>query len=225
LAYTVIFVPTHLFSTAPIIKHSLATPLTNIITNSELAVQNLQLETSYSPETELQKVLLNAQYMKSVIMLQEKRQQYIFSPLRAIQEILQINHSSKLKKGLVTRVAIPTKKHLTGNKLLFQEMIVCLLNNAYESYKKRTLHKMVFFSATDHKKNCKITIVDAGKGMNWWEKHLSTYPFKSLKQKHSGLGLYFVKNTLEKDFNGKLAIKSQKNKGTTVTLSLPFYKT
>lgn len=216
--------PTHLFSTAPIIKHTLATPLTNIITNSELAVENLQLKTSYSPETELQKVILNAQYMKSVIMLRETKQQYIFSPLKAIQEIIKINHSSKLKKGLVTRVAIPIKKHLTGNKLLFQEMIVCLLNNAYESYKRKTTHKMVFFSATDHKKNCKITIVDAGKGMNWWEKNLSTYPFQSLKKKHSGLGLYFVKQTLEKDFNGKLSIRSQKNKGTTISLSLPFYK-
>lgn len=216
--------PTKLFSTIPIIQHSLATPLSNILLNSELAVENIDKNNIYSPKAELDKVILNAQHMKSLLSLQEKNQSYIFSPQKAISELIKLNQNSKLKKSLVTRVSLPLKKYLQGNKLLFQEVLVCLINNAYESYQKHSRHKMVFVSITKKNKNCLINVVDGGCGMNWWEKNLSSMPFHSQKRKHSGLGLFFVKQTIEKEFKGKMTIKTKKNKGTTIDLLIPFYK-
>ncbi len=214
---------TKLFSTTPIIKHSLATPLTNIIFNSELAIENLNKQHHYCPKNEINSVKLNAEYIKSVLYLSEKKQTYIFSPEKAIAEIIMMNDGSKLKQSLVSRISLPLKKHLLGNKLLFQEVIVCLINNAYESYQKNIKNKLVFLSAISKNDCCAISIVDAGKGMSWWEKNLAQLPFSSKKPHHSGLGLFFVKQTIEKEFAGKILINSIKNKGTTIELKIPFY--
>jgi K+-sensing histidine kinase KdpD len=213
-----------LFSTSPILKHSLATPLTNILFNSELAIENINRQTTYCAKSELNRVMLNAKYMKSLLLIQEERNNYIFSPQKAVLELIKLNDGAKIKTGLVSRIALPVKKYLQGNKLLFQEILVCLINNAYESYNQKIKHKMVFLSVLEKRNNCLISIVDAGKGMNWWEKNLASMPFHSQKNKHSGLGLYFAKYTIEKNFNGKISIKSRKNKGTTISLSIPFYK-
>jgi len=216
--------PTKLFSTTPIIKHSLATPLTNIIFNSELAIENLNQQHSYCPKSEINNVILNAQYIKSLLFLGEKNKSYLFSPEKAIFELIKMNEGTQLKKGLVSRISLPFKKYLSGNKLLFQEVLVCLINNAFESYQKATRHKMVFLSAISQSRNCLISVVDAGTGMNWWEVNLAQLPFNSQKKKHSGLGLFFVKQTIEKEFQGKLKISSTKNKGTKIELTIPFYK-
>lgn len=210
-----------LFSTVPIIKHSVATPLSNILLNAELAVNNLHYKDSEHSYQPLQRVLLNAQYLQTLLTLHEKKYVYIFSPQKALEELLLLNEGAVLKKSLVTRITLPPKTHIVGNKLLFQEMITCLLNNAFESYFKQTPQKMVFLSATQQENFCSFSIVDAGKGMNWWEKRWAFIPFRSLKENHSGLGLSFVKHSLEHDFQGKLQIHSQKNKGTTITLLFP----
>lgn len=217
--------PAKLFSTTPIIKHSIATPLTNILFNSELAIENIRKnKTNYCPESELSSVMMNAKYIESLLFLSDKQQTYLFSPQKALFELIKMNDQTKLKKSLVSRVSLPFKKFLVGNKLLFQEILVCLLNNAFESYQKNTTNKLVFLSAIEENEKCLISIVDGGRGMNWWEKNLASLPFNSTKQKHSGLGLFFAKQTIEKDFKGKIIIKSQKNKGTTVEVTLPFYR-
>lgn len=216
--------PKKLFSTTPIIKHSLATPLTNILFNSEIAIENIKSKNSYCPQNELNSVITNAKYIKSLLYLTEKQQKYIFSPQKALFELIKMNNQTKLKQSLVSRVSLPIKKFINGNKLLFQETLVCLLNNAFESYQQNTKNKLVFLSAIEKDNNCLISVVDGGKGMNWLEKNLASLPFNSNKNKHSGLGLFFAKQTIEKDFHGKLSIKSKKNKGTTIEVTLPFYR-
>ncbi|NCN45684.1 MAG: hypothetical protein COU63_03185 [Candidatus Pacebacteria bacterium CG10_big_fil_rev_8_21_14_0_10_36_11] len=212
-----------LFSTTPILQHSLATPLTNILSLSELALENIKQENLYKPEQELQRVLLNAKHMQSMLAFRDRQQRYVFSPQKAINELLCINDQTRIKKNLVTRIVIPANKFLCGNKLLFQEIVVCLLNNAHESYNKKTKHKLVFLSAINKNSNCLLSVVDAGKGMNWWEKQMALKPFSSFKQNHSGLGLFFVKQTVEKEFNGSVNIRSKIKQGTTIELSFPYY--
>lgn len=212
---------THLFSTAPVLRHSFATPVTNILLNTEIAVENLRAHPS---ALYLQRTLLNARHLQSLLRLSENPQPEIFSPQDALHELIALNEGTKLKEVLVSRLFLPPSLRLKGNKLAFQEMAVCLLNNAYESYEKRHPHRLVFVSATHEKTNFHLSVADGGRGMSWLDKTLCTTHRYSTKQNHTGLGLYFVKETATKEFRGKLDIYSQKSRGTTITLRLPLYR-
>jgi signal transduction histidine kinase len=68
-----------------------------------------------------------------------------------------------------------------------------------------------------------IEIKDTGEGID--KKYLERIfePFFSLKESHSGLGLYFVKKLLD-FYKGDIRIKSEKGIGTCVSVFIPFKK-
>lgn len=210
-----------LFSTAPILRHSFATPLTNIVLNTEIAVAGLHQTPSSKSEIYLQRVLLNAQYLQSILKLSEADAPEMFSPRTALEELVTLNEGTQLKESLVSRVFLTPACQLLGNKLAFQEMAVCLLNNAFESYQPSVTHRLVFLSAVIEDAALKLSVADGGKGMGWLAQKLSTTQAYSTKQNHSGLGLYFVKSTLEREFSGTFRLCSRLNRGTTITLQFP----
>ena len=66
----------------------------------------------------------------------------------------------------------------------------------------------------------KILIADSGRGIT--EEHLQKIfkPFFTTREKGTGLGLAIVTNIIE-SHKGKIRIKSQPGKGTTVEITLP----
>lgn len=210
-----------LFSTVPIIRHSFATPLTNILLNTEIAANNLTRLKPADSEIYLKRVMLNAQYLQSVLKLSETGAIDSFSPKTALHELITLNDGTQLKHHLVSRIFLSSNFTLNGSKLAFQEMMVCLLNNAYESYETRRHHKLVFLNAVLGKKAFHLSVTDGGKGMGWLSQKLSTTQLYSTKKNHSGLGLYFVKKTVEQEFSGHFTLYSRPQKGTTVALSFP----
>jgi sensor histidine kinase regulating citrate/malate metabolism len=172
----------------------------------------------------LNRVLLNARYMQSILKLSDTADATRFSPTDALHELITLNEETQLKRHLVSRLTLPAECQLTGNKLTFQEMLVCLINNAYESYEPKRHYKLVFLNAVQHDRSIKISVTDGGKGMNWLAQKLSVTPLYSTKQEHSGLGLYFVKKSLEQEFAGQLQLHSRLNQGTTVVLRFPLQR-
>jgi signal transduction histidine kinase len=212
---------TRLFSTVPIIRHSFATPLTNILMNTEIAVDNLNRLQPETSEIYLKRVLLNAQYLQSVLKLSEPGQSPNFSPKTALQELIALNEGTQLKQHLISRIFLPAIFKLAGSKLAFQEAIVCLLNNAYESYRARQKRRLVFLSAVLGEQALHLSVTDGGQGMNWLTQKLSTTQLYSTKERHSGLGLYFVKKTVEQELHGRFQLFSRPLHGTTVALTFP----
>lgn len=205
----------------PIIQHSCATPLTNIILNTQLASQNAHQKSPASPDMYLQRVLLNAQHLQNTLRLAESPNSQSFSPENALQELLALNEGAKLKQQLVSRIFIPRPTRIRGSQLAFQEIAVCLLNNAYESYAQTKRHKLVFLSAVVEKELFKLSVADGGQGMSWWQQKISTQQWYSSKQRHSGLGLFFVKKTLEQEFGGHFQLRSRRGRGTVITACFP----
>jgi sensor histidine kinase regulating citrate/malate metabolism len=76
--------------------------------------------------------------------------------------------------------------NLNGNKLLFQEVINCLLNNAVEAYRAKNINKIVLIKTQIKNQNLQIAITDGGNGMNWLEQKLIGKKFYSLKDDHQG---------------------------------------
>jgi signal transduction histidine kinase len=65
-----------------------------------------------------------------------------------------------------------------------------------------------------------ILIADDGVGMSEGEMRRAFLPFYTTKAKGTGLGLVMARQSISRH-GGKLAIKSVRGEGTTVTISLP----
>lgn len=118
---------------------------------------------------------------------------------------------------------LPKKLKLYGSKLYFQEIIICLLNNAYEAYQdKKIAH--ISLSVRIIKEQVFIGIVDFAKGMTPLGQKLALVKGISYKEKGLGLGLSFVKKTIEHEFRGVLKIMSEYGVGTHVQVAIPILK-
>lgn len=97
-----------------------------------------------------------------------------------------------------------------------------LLSNALKYSTLGQKGAQVDISVKSDEKQAKITIKDTGSGIE--EEHLEhifdMFYRADTKKSGSGLGLYIVKETLEK-LEGEIDIKSKSGKGTTVTFTIP----
>lgn len=118
---------------------------------------------------------------------------------------------------------LPKKQRLNGNKLYFQEILICLLNNAYEAYQdKKLAHLSICVRII--KGQVFIGVVDFAKGMTHLGQKLAMLKGVSYKENGLGLGLAFVKKTLENEFDGVLKIVSEYGVGTHAQISIPILK-
>lgn len=109
-----------------------------------------------------------------------------------------------------------------GSKLLFSEVVVCLLSNAIESYESNS-KKRVMIILRQRNNLLEISIKDHGCGMNKLEQLVCCLDGVSCKKKSTGLGLPFCIRTIKNYFRGKLLLNSIKSVGTTVSILVPFY--
>lgn len=137
----------------------------------------------------------------------------------AITEVLQLFKNKNNCEIFYTNY-LPKKLKLSGSKLFFQEIIICLLNNAYEAYKDKK-HSHISLSVRIIKGQVFIGIVDFAKGMTNFAQKLALVRGISYKEHGLGLGLFFVKQTVENEFKGTFKIISGYGVGTHVQITFP----
>lgn len=116
--------------------------------------------------------------------------------------------------------SLPKKIQINGSKIYFQEILICLLNNAYEAYKDcNTAH--VCLSVRIIKGQIFIGVVDFAKGMTVFSQRLAMVKGITYKKDGMGMGLSFVKHAIENEFNGVLKIISGYGVGTHVQVAIP----
>lgn len=213
------------FSQSKILQHSFSTPITNILLNAELASKTGAFS-STKPNYfyHLDQILLSARYLSSILKLADddrKIMQEQFSPKKAVQEIIIIAKKPNESTNLISHFNIPDSVMIYGNKFYFQEAIICILNNAFESYHQNFHNKPIIMVVSYENKSIAINISDGGRGMSWIEKQKVFLTHYSHKNNHLGVGLKFAKNIFCKNFHGSLKIISEKNKGTTIQILIP----
>lgn len=152
------------------------------------------------------------------------------------------NHSGRLKlmtidfiqlvKSSVTIFEAELKKHkiqmdiscknkhafIIGDSLKLKQVIINLLKNAYEAIDKEAGIISISFSC--HEDTIELSISDNGCGIDEEEKQTIFTPFKTSKSSGSGLGLAISKQIVMAH-HGSLTFTSNKNKGSTFTVTLP----
>jgi signal transduction histidine kinase len=109
------------------------------------------------------------------------------------------------------------------DRLKFNQVVINIVSNAIDALREKDFCRSIFFSLSFDKDFACIVIKDNGPGIPEENIFRVFDPLFSLKQKesHCGLGLYLVKTIVEKDFSGKIKVKSQLNRGAKFIIKIP----
>ena len=206
------------FSYFDFFKHAASTPLSNILLNSQLALSEQE-----NPKQSLKEILLSANYIKDLLDVDDDKDKKLFLVNDALVEIILLNQCFHREVSYAKKLSQSHYLKLNANKLLFQEVINCLLNNAVEAYHLKNFNKIVLVKTQIIDKNLEIAVTDGGNGMNWFQQQLIGKKFYSLKDNHQGVGLFYAKRIIQNKFSGKIKFISKKNQGSTAIVQIPLH--
>jgi len=108
-----------------------------------------------------------------------------------------------------------------GDAFRLEVILGNLISNAIKYQKDTEEHKIVDITIDVNPFSAEIAITDNGLGiLNEHLEKIFTQFFKTKNNKGSGLGLFIVKEALNK-MNGKISVKSSLNQGTTFKITIP----
>jgi len=133
------------------------------------------------------------------------------------------------KAGIsIKRLYDPSLPTILGDESKLLQVFLNIIKNAVESMKKGGLleistgpSKELFGEHGKIKRMALVTIRDTGKGMSPEDLQKIFLPFYTKKKGGTGIGLSLSKKIM-KDHSGMISVASQKGKGTTFSLYLPF---
>jgi len=139
-----------------------------------------------------------------------------------IREI--IKSSARLFEGEIHKVSINLNLDddvplIQLDKEQFRRVMHNLLKNAMEASSPGDRVDVNLVNTAKEKPQVRIEIIDHGCGMDDETLAKAFRPYFTTKEKGSGLGLFIV-NRIIADHGGELNVKSEKNKGTFVTIFL-----
>jgi signal transduction histidine kinase len=130
------------------------------------------------------------------------------------------------RAGVRLRFELPANYRLFGDPVKFQQIISNLVINAIDSYAQDlslNKHKEVLVTLSSRQQWLFIRVSDRGTGITADELPHLFEPFYTTKVragKGLGIGLTAVKQYVEQDFHGAIAVTSSKQRGTQFTARL-----
>jgi signal transduction histidine kinase len=106
-----------------------------------------------------------------------------------------------------------------GNPNQFKQVFWNLIKNALKAMPDGGTLSIDFFM--DRKKSVKIRFADTGRGLKKEDKDRLFEPFFTRFENGRGLGLVVVRRIVD-DYDGKIEVKSEFQKGTEIILTFPF---
>jgi len=199
--------------------HDLVNPLTAISLNIEKfkSVNNID-----EKKDSLDKVVTATENMKRFIEAIRKQvlrpeERINFSVNEEILRSIQILSYKALKSNVQVRFVSDVEIEKYGNTVKFGQIIINLLANAidaYDNFDKRDKKIIISLSEVDNK--AVITIKDNGAGMDDSVEKRVFEPFFTTKKNGEGIGigLFMVKDIVEKEFKGTITVDTKKGEGT-----------
>jgi PAS domain S-box-containing protein len=213
------------------IAHEVNQPLSGIITN---ASTGLRMLAAAPPNVEgaretVRRTLRDGNRAADVI----ARLRALFSRKDAVMDVLDLNEAtrevialsmSELRRG---RVALRTEladdlPPVTGDRIQLQQVILNLLRNAADAMSEvrdRPRH-LVIRTARDEGDQVRVTVQDAGVGLNPQEMDRLFQTFYTTKQSGMGIGLSVSRSIIE-NHRGRLWATPNEGHGATFSFSIP----
>ncbi len=201
-------------------SHSLGSPLTTLLLTLDSCIDDPE---KLSDSKTVEKLLLARDHLEALYTTWKHGQEQhrgIFTVSSTVQETIILTGLAE-KSNLTTQFSLHEDTKLFGNKILFQEMLSCLLINAYESYSDDDPHKSIICGIKQGSTSLQIDIIDSGAGMNKLAQLFAGFSGVSFKTTGTGVGLSFARAVAMQVFGGTLYICSLPKQGTRVSIRLP----
>jgi len=123
------------------------------------------------------------------------------------------------------RLDFQSKKYFSGYIVLFQQIILSLISNSMDVFNTNNIsNPEISIFTYDEKDFIFIEISDNGGGIpkENFKKIFDLYFSTKKTEKKNGLGLYIVKEIVEKNFHGKIKVTNMKD-GVKFTIRIPCF--
>lgn len=220
--------------------HDIRTPMNTIIGFTDIALQNI--DNQQKVNACLERISISSNHLLSlandvidVSKIESGRLQINeenCSLKSIIDNICEIMQSQCIEKNIRIRTdySMLEDDNVSCNKLRLNQILINIVNNAvkYSNRDGRVDISVIQFTAdTDSQIICEFHVKDEGCGMSPEFLERVTMPFEREQTEvnkniqGSGLGLSITKSLTEM-MNGSINIESKLNKGTEVTITIPF---
>ena len=202
--------------------------LANHLSSVSLDIENLHHSTQ--PEL-LERIDDNIRYIDTIVQrvrsqLQGKVKIETFDIRGEIREVAKVSAITANRAGVKIKLKLPKGPAILfdGDTLKFRQVIINLLSNAVEAYKdvspapaKPSVDVMV---KTD-KRYIVIEVTDHGPGIPIKNRESIFDPFYTSKDKGVGIGLFIVRQVVDRDLKGDVRLAKTGPGGTTFAVKLP----
>ncbi len=138
-----------------------------------------------------------------------------------LQTSLRQTEAEAARRGIRVESDLDADIYVNGDLDKLHQMTLNLILNAIQASKQDDT--IVFRLKTDSSNTVRLTIRDAGVGIDAVDLKRVFEPFFTTRSSGTGLGLAIVKDIVVTHI-GEISIESRRGKGTTVTVTLPLYK-
>ncbi len=146
-----------------------------------------------------------------------------FNVGKEVTKVSGILHYKLVQSGIKLKIDLPDQAiYWRGDIIPFRQIISNLLTNAVESYDKSQVKKrLINIELSSSNKLICICVTDWGMGIPDSKLAKVFDPFYSSKIDGTGIGLYLVKQIVERDLHGTIQLTSDRKNGTIFTINLP----
>ncbi len=208
------------------VSHDLRSPLTSV-----LGLISIIEEDSKEPETlEQVKMIHNSitrldGFIKNILSYSQNNRMDLeiqqIPIAKAIHEIVDSVRNIKMAAGISFQIDIDDRLPFHSDRKRFNTILENLISNAIKYHTTKASGRYLKISGTSTKNALTLSIADNGMGIdpNYHDKIFNMFYRLPGKTEGSGLGLYIVKEAIEK-LQGSIEIQSEIGEGTTFFIKL-----
>jgi len=213
--------------------HDFMTPL-NLVS---LNLENINEESKFGEKKQvkniekyLQDAMYGTQRLETFIgiarkQLQDTNHLQHFSLSEETEHVVKLFHYNSTIAKVDIQYTWKGKLDHYGNPLKYNQIITNLLSNALDAYKEdKKVKKKKIITIKLYEKNGEIFLIVSDNGIGMKQKDIKNIfepLFTTKETDHMGLGLYLIKEIIQKDFKGSILVKSKPLEGTTFFISFP----
>ena len=149
----------------------------------------------------------------------------LFSLNKEIQDVIDVLSYKARKNNVEVRFLHEGDINFLGNAIRFNQAVLNLIVNAIDSYTPESNKEQIVEASLNEKdKEIVFSVKDFGTGISKENLQKIFEPFFTTKDYGVGIGLSMAKQIVEKDFCGKLIVKSDiqaGQSGSTFTIMIP----
>lgn len=210
--------------------HDLANPVTSVSLNAHMLKDSNVLNPK--ARHQLEQLHQSSRRMENFLasikkQLQQKKIAITFSLNQEIKDALAILRHKAMTGKVVLEFYSAREIRMFGDNFKFHQIVLNLVSNAIDSYSNKNepeKFKPITVELDEIDRISFLKVIDRGSGINKDDMEKIFDPFFSTKTGFSGIGLFMVKEIIEKEFCGKIVARNLLPFGTEFIVEIPLGK-